>query len=104
METHFPFIESADVAARSAQLRSDLKLVVRDIEGLVKSAAGHLNETTSGQLRSILERAKTLGNRLEQSASAGLREADQVIRKHPYQSVGIAFALGTLIGVLANRR
>jgi ElaB/YqjD/DUF883 family membrane-anchored ribosome-binding protein len=104
METHFPFTESSDLAARSAQLQSDLKLVVRDIEELVKSAAGHLNEKTAGQINAVLSRAKALAQRCEQCAAAGLRQADQTIREHPYESAGIAFALGALIGVLVNRR
>jgi ElaB/YqjD/DUF883 family membrane-anchored ribosome-binding protein len=104
METHFPFTESADVATRSAQLQADLKVVVRDIEELLKSAAGQLNEQTAGQLNAILARTKALGTQLEQRAAAGLRQADQVIREHPYQTLGIAFALGALIGVLVNRR
>src|SRR5689334_12577890 len=104
METHFPFTEPTDVAARSAQLQADLKVVVRDIEELLKSAAGQLNEKTSGQLQSILERTKSVGRQMERDASARHRQYDQVIREHPYQSLGVAFAMGALIGVLVNRR
>jgi ElaB/YqjD/DUF883 family membrane-anchored ribosome-binding protein len=104
METHFPFTESSDMGTRTAQLSSDLKVVVRDIEELLKTAAGQLNEKTAGHLVNVLDRAKSLGRQLEHGASVGLRQADQVIRQHPYQSLGIAFAIGTLIGVLVNRR
>ncbi len=104
METHFPFTETSDMATRTAQLQSDLKVVVHDIEELLKTAAGQLNEKTSGQLATVLDRAKSLGRQLESRTSAGLRQADQVIRAHPYQSLGIAFAVGALIGVLVNRR
>jgi len=36
-------------------------------------------------------------------AIAGAKSADRVIREHPYQSVGIAFGFGLLIGVLAKQ-
>jgi ElaB/YqjD/DUF883 family membrane-anchored ribosome-binding protein len=32
------------------------------------------------------------------------RVTDQKIRDNPYQSIGIAFGIGLLIGVLVNRR
>ncbi len=104
METHFPFVESSDVAARTAQLQSDLKVVIRDLEELLKTAAGQLNERTAAHLASIVERAKVLTRQLEGRASASLKRADGVIRAHPYQFLGAAFAAGALIGVLVNRR
>lgn len=104
METHFPFSESTDLTTQATQLQADLKAVVRDIEELLKSAAGQLNEKSVSQLKSILERAKVLGQELEGRAAVGLRQADRVIRSHPYQSLGVAFAVGALIGVLVNRR
>jgi ElaB/YqjD/DUF883 family membrane-anchored ribosome-binding protein len=104
METHFPMMETSELGARAAQLQTDVKVVVRDIEELVKAAAGQLNEKTSGQLHAVLQRAKGLAQRCEQKASAGLAHADRAIRQHPYQSLGVAFAAGALIGVLVNRR
>ena len=32
------------------------------------------------------------------------KKADTVIRDHPYESIGIAFGLGLLIGVLVRRK
>jgi len=104
METHFPFTGATDIASRNAQLQSDLKAVVRDIEDLIKTAGGQLNEKATGQLTHILDRAKALGRQLEGHATAGLHQADQVIRAHPYQSIGVALAVGALVGVLVNRR
>jgi len=104
METHFPFVDQSDSVERRDQLLSDLKVVVRDIEELLKSTAGQLSEKVTTELDSILNRSKQLCARLESRAALGLRQADQVIREHPYQTIGIAFAVGALIGVLANRR
>ena len=31
-------------------------------------------------------------------------EADHVVHAHPYQAIGVAAALGLLVGLLGNRR
>ena len=35
---------------------------------------------------------------------AGAKAADKTIRDHPYESIGVAFGLGLLIGVLVTRK
>ena len=49
------------------------------------------------ELKSVIERA-------EEKALERAKAADKVIREHPYQTIGLAFGLGLLIGVLARRR
>jgi len=34
----------------------------------------------------------------------GAKATDKVIREHPYESIGVAFGVGLLIGVLATRK
>ena len=104
METHFPFTDQSESADRRHQLVSDLKVVIRDIEALTKSTAGQLTDKASTELNSILVRARELCANMEIRAADSLRQADQVIRQHPYQTMGIAFAAGALIGVLVTRR
>jgi ElaB/YqjD/DUF883 family membrane-anchored ribosome-binding protein len=104
METHFPFTDQSESLERRDQLLFDLKVVVRDIEELLKSTAGQLSEKASAELKSVLGRAKELCTQLEHRAALTFRQADQVIRQHPYQTIGVAFAVGALIGVLVNRR
>jgi ElaB/YqjD/DUF883 family membrane-anchored ribosome-binding protein len=55
-------------------------------------------------LGATLERARVTGQHLEELSAATARVADQVIRAHPYESVGFAFGLGLLLGVLIGRR
>ncbi len=52
--------------------------LVNDFKGMVRRAN-----------QKVVERAKT---------------ADQVVRSHPYQTIGLAFGLGILVGILARRR
>jgi ElaB/YqjD/DUF883 family membrane-anchored ribosome-binding protein len=34
----------------------------------------------------------------------GARATDEMVRSHPYQSIGIAFGIGALLGFLLTRR
>ena len=49
------------------------------------------------ELKSIIQRA-------EQKAVDRAKAADRVVRGHPYQTIGIAFGLGLLVGFLAKRK
>lgn len=86
---------------------SDLKTLSRDAEDLVKATAGHAGEKVSelrAKLSTAVESAKATCHRLEEKAIAGAKVADKTIREHPYESIGVAFGLGLLIGVLVGRR
>ena len=48
--------------------------------------------------------AREMGRRLQEQTVAGAKATDRAIREHPYQSIGIAFGVGLLIGVLVNRK
>jgi ElaB/YqjD/DUF883 family membrane-anchored ribosome-binding protein len=56
------------------------------------------------RLANAIESAKVAARRLEEKTVAAAKATDRVIRDHPYQTVGIAFGLGILIGVLLGRR
>ena len=63
-----------------------------------------INEEARARLMSALESAKDSCHKLEEKALAGARATDKIIREYPYQSIGIAFGIGLLIGVLVNRK
>lgn len=52
----------------------------------------------------IVDELKSMIQRAEEKAVERAKAADRVIRDHPYQTIGLAFGLGLLIGVLAIRR
>jgi len=52
----------------------------------------------------LLDELKSMVQRAEEKAVERAKAADRVIRDHPYQTIGLAFGLGLLIGVLAARR
>ena len=89
------------------RLTSDLKAVVRDSEELMKATAGQVGEKVSemrSRLAAALESAKATCQRLEEKAVVAAKATDRTIREHPYESIGIAFGLGLLVGVLVARR
>jgi ElaB/YqjD/DUF883 family membrane-anchored ribosome-binding protein len=111
METNFEAIERAHSAIARGRVLNDLQILARDTEDLLKATAGDLSEKvreTRARVRSAVDRAKATCVHLQEqtvaTAKAAAREADVVIRKHPYESIGVAFALGLLIGVLVRRR
>ncbi len=89
------------------RLVGDLKSVARDAEDLLKATAGQAGEKISevrNRLSAALESAKATAQRLEEKTVAAARATDKTIREHPYESIGIAFGLGLLIGVLVTRK
>ena len=89
------------------RLVSDLKTVTRVAEELLKTVSG---ETGNGsheirmRLSSAIESAKETYHRLEGKAVAGAKATDKAIRAHPYESLGVAFGMGLLVGVLVARK
>ena len=55
------------------------------------------------RLAAALEVAKETRRKLE-SVRAGVKATDQMVRKYPHESIGVAFGIGLLIGVLVNRK
>ena len=103
--------QAAEEAVTMGKLVQDLKVVMHDAEGLVKATAGEVGEKAREarvRLSASLESAKSGLYNLEATAVAKAKAAatatDKVIREHPYQSIGVAFGIGLLIGVLVTRK
>ena len=93
--------------ANMEKLVSDLKTLSHDAEAVLQATAGQAGEKMTelrGRLSSTLESCKATYRRLEEKTVAGAKVADQTIREHPYESIGVAFGVGLLIGVLVSRR
>jgi ElaB/YqjD/DUF883 family membrane-anchored ribosome-binding protein len=89
------------------KLTGDLKAVMRDAEDLLKATAGQAGEKASevrARLAHALDSAKATCERLQEKTVQAAKATDRVIRDHPYESVGVAFGVGLLIGVLVARR
>ena len=74
----------------------DIKTAAR--EGFEQAA--EKGRETAGRLNAAMQSAKA---NIQEKTAASARATDRAIRQHPYESLGIAFGLGLVIGVLINR-
>jgi ElaB/YqjD/DUF883 family membrane-anchored ribosome-binding protein len=95
-----------DQTMSAEAIMKQLKAVAEDAEDLIKATAGDLSERAKaarGRLVTTLEAAQETCERLQDKAAAGAKATDKAIRNHPYESIGIAFGVGLVIGVLVCR-
>jgi ElaB/YqjD/DUF883 family membrane-anchored ribosome-binding protein len=98
---------ASDIEESTEKLLQDLKEVVRDGEELLRAGAEELGDRGTAareKLMAALEIAKETQQRLQERAVAGAKAADGYIRANPYQSIGVAFGVGILLGLFASRR
>jgi len=103
--------ERIDSAVARERVMADLKTLANDAEDLLKATAGDVSEKARearARLGVALDRAKKSFHAAQvqtiSSAKEAAKKADTVIRDHPYESIGVAFGVGLLIGVLVTRR
>jgi len=98
---------ASEIEQSTEKLLQDLKEVVRDGEELLRAGVADLSERGAAakeKLAAALEVAKETQRRLQDRAVASAKTADRYIRANPYQSIGIAFGAGLILGLLASRR
>jgi ElaB/YqjD/DUF883 family membrane-anchored ribosome-binding protein len=98
---------ASEIEASTERLLRDLQNVVRDGEDLLRAGVQDLSEkgvAARERLAAALEVAKETRRRLEERAVASAKATDKLVREYPYQSLGAAFGIGLIIGVLVNRR
>ncbi len=103
--------ETTATTSSKDKLVSDIKLVIADAEQLSRETAGTLNgkaKEVRERLETRLSEARTQLHELEgvvkEKAVEGAKETDRVIREHPYESLGVAFGLGILLGAILSRK
>lgn len=107
METVFQNMEHPHSDVPRERVKEDLRALVRDAEELLKATAGDMSDKAKearSRIGEALEKARTTCHRLEEKTVETAKATDRVIRDHPYESIGIAFAVGVLIGVLVTRK
>src|SRR5689334_1248771 len=96
-----------EIGESTEKLLSDLKAVVHDGEELLRAGAQELGERgviAREKLAAALEMAKDTARKLQEKARTSAQATDRLIRENPYQSIGIAFGIGMLFGIMVNRR
>jgi ElaB/YqjD/DUF883 family membrane-anchored ribosome-binding protein len=81
--------------------------LVEDAQALL-AATAHVAEEkvveARKRLTAAIEKGRETLNNVQEKAIAGAKATDQVIRDHPYQSIGVALGVGALVGFLLSRR
>ena len=93
------------------KLAADLRLVIADAEALLRATVGQAGEGAAAARAKIeegLESARLklgpLGEEVAEQARTAVRAADDYVREHPWQAVGIAALAGIALGLLISRR
>lgn len=99
------------LALARERVYADLRALSTDAEELLKVTAHDMSDKAKearARVTAALDRARvscdSLQERTVASAKVAAQKADTVIRAHPYESIGIAFGIGLLLGVLVNRK
>lgn len=88
------------------KLLKDLNEIIRDGEELLGAGSSQLGDKADAareKLQQALDAARETGRRIQERAIATGRAADRIVRDHPYQSMGVAFGVGLLIGYVTRR-
>ncbi len=99
----------SDVVTKE-KLIDDVKVVLRDADVLLKETAGAVGEKAKEARERLARGMEVTRTRLSELQQQGVEQArvaaratDQFVNEHPWPSVGIAFAVGALVGVLLGR-
>jgi ElaB/YqjD/DUF883 family membrane-anchored ribosome-binding protein len=107
METVFANMERSHREEPRENMKEDLLVLVRDAEELLKATAGDMSDKAKAarsRLGEALDKAKANCYRIEEKTVAAAGATDKIIREHAYESIGIAFGVGLLIGILVARK
>jgi ElaB/YqjD/DUF883 family membrane-anchored ribosome-binding protein len=102
---------SNDTDVSRETLASDLRVVIADAEELLRATAGQMGEKAviaRERIQESLRAAKDKLSRAQEAVvdktKAAARATDDYVHEHPWGAVGIAAAVGLVIGMLISRR
>jgi len=95
----------------SDTLAGGLRQMVDEAERMLKSAAQSGDDKVDAVRQRLAEQVREMRGQLEQleddavhQARRAARQADHAVHAHPYGAMGLAAAVGLLVGFLAARR
>lgn len=102
MELYFKDLISEEASLE--KLVDDLARVVQGADDFASAVGSNLPETNRKEVSDRLKHLKHQCHRLKQQTLAGAQATDKWLRKYPYSSLALTFAVGLLIGARACRR
>jgi ElaB/YqjD/DUF883 family membrane-anchored ribosome-binding protein len=85
---------------------NDMGTLAEDARALMAATAdvaGEKVDDARKRLAAALERGKEIYGQAREKAVEGAQAADECVREHPYQALGIALGIGAVIGFLVAR-
>ena len=107
METTTRQHKNDNLGKHGQAIGDDLAVLASDARALVSATADVAGEKVVAarqRLAAALDSGKEVYGRAKEKAMEGAKVADRAVRENPYQTMGIAFGLGALIGFLFGRR
>ena len=102
---------SDNIDSSREKLASDFRVVVSDAEELLRATAGQMGEKAVVARERIQESLRVAKDKLARAeevmvdkTKAAARATDDYVHDHPWGAVGIAAAVGLVIGMLISRR
>ncbi|HCU53636.1 MAG TPA: DUF883 domain-containing protein [Gammaproteobacteria bacterium] len=100
-----------DMNVAKERLVKDFRAVATDAEELLKATASQTGERVTAaraRIEETLREARERLAELEEGALArgkqAVRRTDEYVHDHPWESIGVAGAVGLLLGMLISRR
>lgn len=100
-----------EMAASKDKLMADFKAVILDAEELLHATANQAGEKVSAARGRVQESLRTAKEELQHieaatvdKARAAAHATDTYVHQHPWQTAGIAAAVGVVVGMLIGRR
>jgi ElaB/YqjD/DUF883 family membrane-anchored ribosome-binding protein len=97
--------------ATTQKLMEDLRTVVADAEALLAATAHDVSdkargarERATGSVEQARRRLEELEKDIKARAKAAADDASRYVSDNPWQSIGVAAAVGVVIGLLLGRR
>jgi len=94
-------------AQTTERIAGELKQGMADAQDVLNASAGQAGEALDQMRRRLmdaLEAARAACGTAEVAVRDTAASSDRTIRANPYGAIGIAFAVGILIGVFVNRK
>jgi ElaB/YqjD/DUF883 family membrane-anchored ribosome-binding protein len=93
------------------KLVTDLKTVSDDVQQILQATAGDARQELAGARERLRQSAERMNRRLADiearavaRTKAAAAESDRYVRDHPWQAIGVAGAVGFLIGLVLTKR
>jgi ElaB/YqjD/DUF883 family membrane-anchored ribosome-binding protein len=103
--------DTVETAMPKDKLMADLRVVVSDAEELLRSTASQAGEKASAARARLQESLQSARERLSVAEAAmvertkqAVQVTDQYVQENPWKSVGVAFSVGIIFGMLIGRR